>query len=225
MIINIYKEKGWTSFDVVAKVRNILNIKKVGHAGTLDPLAEGVLIVLTDYDTKKQQSFMELEKEYNAKIAFGIESETYDLEGPFTFKDIPEDFDLTTKLDLILSNYIGKFDQTVPPYSAVKVKGKRLYKHARTNPEFFKSSTLPKKEVTIYELTVGPAGTFAFENRIFPCVELQCVCSKGTYMRSLAHDLGEDIGLGGTLVNLVRTRVGSYTFKDSIKVAEIQSKM
>lgn len=131
MIFNVYKEKNWTSFDVVKKLRSVLGVKKIGHAGTLDPLAEGVLVVLTDKDTKKQDEIMRLDKEYKACIAFGATSPTYDLEGDLTFYDIPAGFDLEKELAVFLPKYIGKFEQTAPPYSAKKVKGKKLYERMR----------------------------------------------------------------------------------------------
>lgn len=221
MILNIYKEKDWTSFDVVAKLRGILKTKKIGHAGTLDPLAQGVVIVLTESDTKKQDEYMHLEKEYKALIAFGATSDTYDLEGALEYHELPHDFDLEQELEVKLDSYIGNIAQKVPPYSAVKVKGKALYKYARAGKDT--SEITPTKQVHISSIIVESYFKSDIGNVELPCVELTIVCSKGTYIRSLAHDLGNDIGVGAVLINLIRTRVGSFEIKDSLKVEEIQN--
>lgn len=223
MILNLYKEKGWTSFDVVAKVKGILGTKKVGHAGTLDPLAEGVLIVLTDKDTKKQDQFMEMKKEYLATIAFGVQSPTYDLEGALTVSQLPATFYLELMLEDRLTKYMGKVTQQVPIYSAVKVNGTPLYKRARKNAT--SDIALPSREVTIYELTINKYLSYHIDNRAFPAIELVCVCSKGTYIRSLANDLGNDLGIGGVLVELVRTKVGNYTSLSSQTIAEFEASL
>lgn len=221
MILNIYKEKGWTSFDVVKKVRNILRHEhgkkeKVGHAGTLDPLAEGVLIVLTGRDTKKQAEIMEMEKEYVAEISFGASSPTYDLEGTLSFSKIPDDLDVEKKLDELLPKYLGEIKQTVPPHSAVKVKGKRLYKKARSGK--LSTAELPSKKITIRNIT--KLDFYKIEN--LPTVKLKISCSKGTYIRSLAHDLGKDLDVGGVLISLVRTRVGDYLIEQSKRIPELK---
>jgi len=216
--LNVYKEKDWTSFDVVAKIRGLLGgrKRKVGHAGTLDPLAEGVLIILTDGDTKKQQDFMRLEKEYVCEISFGAASPTYDLEGPLSYKDIPRDLDIERELEILLPKYIGEIEQRVPPYSAVKVQGKPLYKKARAGQ--LVEGELPFKKVTIFN--IEKLGYYQKNN--LPTVNLKISCSKGTYIRSLAHDLGEDLGVGGVLVSLVRTKIGDYTVEAAKKVTELE---
>lgn len=219
MILNIYKERDWTSFDIVAKVRGILKTKKVGHAGTLDPLAEGVLIVLTDKDTKKQSEFMEMRKEYKAVIAFGATSLTYDLEGDLAFNNLPDDFSLETQLEKILPDFIGRIQQTVPAFSAVKVKGQPLYKSARKGKVDL--DNLPTKEVTIYSLAIQSYSKQKIEGHLLPTVEIVCECSKGTYIRSLAHDLGKRLGVGAVLAHLIRTKVGNYTAEDSKKISEL----
>ena len=230
MILNIYKEKDWTSFDVVAKVRGILNARlnpnvpnklkrkrKVGHAGTLDPLAEGVLIILTDADTRRQDELMKTDKEYECEISFGATSETYDLEGDLTDHTIPADFDLQTSLEQAIPKYVGEIEQTVPYYSAAKVDGKALYKSARSGKKADLES-LPTKKVTIYDIKT--LETFEKDGR--PTVRLLVVCSKGTYIRSLANDLGKDLGVGAVLVGLVRTRVGDFSVQDSVKIADLK---
>lgn len=208
MILNVYKPKTWTSFDVVAKLRGVLKTKKMGHAGTLDPLAEGVLLILTEKDTKRQNELMNSVKEYKAKIAFGIESPTYDLEGPVTqTKAIPSKELVLQKL----KNFMGEIDQQVPPYSAVKVDGKRLYKKARAGK--IEQDELPVRKVHIHEIVVN-----SFENESIqlegkpvklPTLNCTITCSSGTYIRSIAHDLG------GVLAGLVRTKVGEYKVEDS----------
>lgn len=193
---------------MVAKVRGILGIKKIGHSGTLDPLAEGVLVLLTEDDTKKQTVLMLLDKEYETKIVFGLESPTYDMEGPIMMvADYP---DKETVL-LNLKNFIGDIAQRVPAYSAVKVNGKTLYKEARKGR--IDESKLPIKNITIFSIDV-----ISFENEDIevnggvsnlPVLHCKVTCSSGTYIRSLAHDLG------GVMLSLKRTRVGTYKVENS----------
>jgi tRNA pseudouridine55 synthase len=214
VILNIYKEKGWTSADVVAKLKGILRPRKIGHAGTLDPLAEGVLIVLTDEDTKRQSEFMGMEKEYVADVQFGATSETYDLEGELTYSgvEITED-DLGRKLNKVLKDFIGTYEQEVPHYSAVKVGGRPLYKSARKGQEV----ELPKKEVTVYSIDVVDVN--------FPVVTFVITCSKGFYVRSFANDLGKKVGTGAVLANLVRTRIGNYDLADSKPISSFSTEV
>ncbi len=226
MILNVYKEKGWTSFDVVAKIRGILGRKrKVGHAGTLDPLAEGVLIVLTDEDTKKQNEFMNLKKEYEAEIAFGITTPTYDLE---VLPDVSsKQLNLEEILKLLkdlLPKYIGEIDQKVPSYSAVKVDGKRLYRQARSGD--INEDTLSVKRVTIYDIKILSSGIESIETKEgikeFPVITIKVECSSGTYIRSLAHDLGKDLGTGAVLFSLTRTGIGDFKVSESKKITELK---
>lgn len=220
VIINVYKEKDWTSFDVVAKLRGVLNTKKVGHAGTLDPLAEGVLVILTDDDTKKQAEIMNLEKEYLAEIAFGAQSPTYDLEQRLTFVEQKVDLDkLKRDLSNALDKYIGEFDQKVPPYSAVKVEGKKLYEKARKGDVSVEK--LPTKKVVVRSIQLEDLKEKEIQGNPLPVVILRITCSKGFYVRSLAHDLGRDLGVGGVLVGLTRTKVGDYTIEDAKKIDEL----
>jgi tRNA pseudouridine55 synthase len=240
MIINVFKPKNWSSYDVVENVKSILAKKrgvgpgkkrnrkvKVGHAGTLDPLAEGVLIILTDEDTKKQSEIMSLEKEYLSKIAFGAKSSSYDLEQKLEFTDFADEAvkleDLEKRLNKLLPKYIGKIDQTVPAYSATKVEGKRLYRVARK--KIIPKEELPVKKVEIFDIKVE---SFRYEEisgykERLPVLTATVRCGKGTYVRSLAHDLGEDIDIGGVLVGLTRTKVGDYDVKDSVKISELPS--
>jgi len=210
MILNIFKPKDWTSFDVVAKLRGVLHTKKIGHAGTLDPLAEGVLIVLTDKDTKKQDEFMHQKKEYVADIALGLDSDSYDLETPLRENVNPVDVQ-------DFSKHIGSLIQTVPPYSAVKVGGKRLYKSARSGN--VDKESLPSKEVEIFELEKLDEYKKSFgEFKDTVVIKLRIVCSSGFYVRSFAHDIG------GVLVNLVRTKIGYFDVKDSSTIDDIVNK-
>ena len=228
MILNVYKEKGWTSHDVVAKLRGVLGVKKIGHAGTLDPLAEGVLIVLTDEDTKRQSEFMSLRKEYVAEIAFGAKSPTYDMEGPLSFfeKSLGSN-EIKEKLIQLLKRYTGKFSQRVPAFSAVKVEGRKLYKKARSGQIDVKK--LPIKKVEVYGLELQkfeekPVGMVGTEERKLPVATLKIVCAKGFYVRSLACDLGKDMDTGGVLVSLLRTRVGSFRIEGAKRVSELSSR-
>lgn len=193
---------------MVQKLKHIRGFKKVGHAGTLDPLAEGVLIILTDEDTKRQQEFMGLRKEYRVKVAFGIESDSHDLGTPVKEVNLQAATELTRdKLDSVLQKYVGKIQQQVPLYSAVHVKGQRLYSKARNQ----ESPELPVKEIEIYALEL-----ITFNNQekvdsyLCPVAEIRVECGKGTYIRSLIRDIGNDLHTGAVAVNLIRTSVGNY---------------
>ena len=220
MILNIYKEKDWTSFDVVAKLRGILKIRKIGHAGTLDPLAEGVLILLTEKDTKKQNEIMQLQKEYIAEIALGAYSETYDLEKIPAFENTTS-FDTQEILD-VFPRFTGTINQKVPAYSAVKVKGKTLYKLARKGA--LKNTEIPTKTITIYNLELldlyKKEITTEAGVKNLQIIKLKVTCSSGTYIRSLANDLGEALGTKGVLASLIRSRVGDYKIENAKKVSE-----
>lgn len=208
MIFNIYKPKNWTSFDVVAKLRRILGIKKIGHAGTLDPLAEGVLVVVTEKDTKKQDEYMHTKKEYIAEIALGLDSDSYDLGTPLRKHSIHIN-------NLALNNYVGKFNQTVPSYSAVKVEGKRLYKQARKGTVDIEK--LPTRQVEIYEIEKLDEYKKDFEDfSDVLVIRVRIVCSSGFYVRSFAHDIG------GVLVGLWRTKLGNFDIKDSITLEDLE---
>lgn len=230
MILNIYKPKTWTSFDVVAKVKSTIKQKKgiskakVGHAGTLDPLAEGVLVVLTDSDTKKQDSFMKLPKRYYAKIAFGVTTDTYDLETKLIFsKHIPSLDEVKKDISKSIKKYICTFEQTAPPYSAKKLNGQRLYNIMRNEPN--KEIQLPKKEITIHDIQIKNLDLEMITGSDIALVVLTCIvdCSSGTYIRSLAYDLGKDMGFGGVLVELIRQRVGDYSVEESISITDIEN--
>ncbi|MBN1162646.1 tRNA pseudouridine(55) synthase TruB [Patescibacteria group bacterium] len=225
MILNIYKQKNWTSFDVVAKIKSLLKVKKAGHAGTLDPLAEGVLIVLTEKDTKKQSEIMNQKKEYVAEIAFGASTETLDLEEtPVLSENLVTEEVLRNEIPAVLSKYEGEIEQEIPKFSAKKVKGKPLYKKARKN--LLGEYKPEKKTVNIYESDVLDVYSKEFEtnkgNKTLPVLKCRVVCSSGSYIRQLAADLGNELGTRGVLVDLVRTRIGEYTLEKAVKVSELK---
>lgn len=219
MILNIYKPINWTSFDVVAKLKGILHTKKIGHAGTLDPLAEGVLIVLTDKDTKNQDELMHQEKEYQADFVFGATSETYDLEGPINIghPEIALD-DIETQLPKIISKYIGEYEQQIPAYSAKRKDGKKLYELARKNQ--ITEAELPTKKVNVKNITID--NYFMNEDLKLPSVTVTITCDSGFYVRSLGNDLGKDLGFGGLTTRILRKRVGSFEVKDSVTIDSLK---
>ena len=206
-IIPVYKPRGVTSFEVVRKVRGQLKVKKIGHAGTLDPLAEGLLIILTGTKTKAMNDILKLDKEYLAAFKLGVTSKSYDLETDVVELSSHTDFSEDQVLD-VLKRYIGKIEQVPPEYSAAWVDGKRAYKLARRGVKF----ELKPKTVFISELSLE-----GFE---WPILKVRVVCSSGTYIRSLARDIGKDLGCGAVLTELVRTRIGTYNAGDAIRLDE-----
>ncbi len=212
-ILLVNKSQGPTSHDVVEKIRKKYPGEKVGHAGTLDPMATGLLIILIGGATKKQAEFMGLEKEYKIEITFGRETDTYDAEGKVINEVSGKGLkDLTGKrVEEALKNFRGEIEQTVPPYSAVKVKGKKLYELARKGK--LAKTKLPKRRVQIKEIEF--LNFRQLDNTSPPRINLRIVCSKGTYMRSLAHDLGKQLRVGGYLSKITRTRIGSYKLEQA----------
>jgi len=227
MIIPINKSKGATSHDVVDVIRKKLGVKKVGHTGTLDPMAEGVLIILTGEDTKRQSEFMNMEKEYIAEIVFGVESDTYDLDSPnIRFQDKkPTIRNKKEKLIQILKSFVGEVKQEVPPYSAVKIKGKPLYTYARRG---LIKTPLPQRKILIKKLELLEIGEifvllsrqqYNIKRQKYPYIKIKVICSKGTYIRSLAIDIGKKLGCVAVLSSLTRTRIGAYTLEGCSKYA------
>ena len=211
-LLLIDKPFEWTSFDVVRKIRYLTRTKKVGHAGTLDPLATGLLIVCTGKFTKKINEYMAQEKEYTGSITLGASTPTYDLESePQDFKTIDgimdEQIRETTKY------FTGTIQQTPPIHSAIKKDGKRAYDLARKGLEI----KLEARTVTISE--------FEITKIELPKVYFKVVCSTGTYIRSLANDFGEKLGCGGYLSGLCRTRIGEFLLKDAMSMEEFQTTM
>lgn len=200
-VLLIDKPLHWTSFDVVRKIRGILKIKKVGHAGTLDPLATGLLIVCTGKFTKKINEYMAKEKEYTGTITLGAVTPTYDLESiPEQHKDIS----LLTETNIrnAVSSFQGEIMQKPPIYSAIKKKGTPLYELARRGEEV---ELVPRK-ISIH--------SFEITHFRLPQIDFKVVCSTGTYIRSLAHDLGQTLQCGGYLSKLRRTAIGEFRIKD-----------
>jgi len=215
MILNLIKPRGLTSHDVVNRVRKITKERRVGHGGTLDPLAEGVLIIGVGREsTKKLEEVLKgVDKEYEALIEFGKTSTTDDSEGKLT--DTGASMELLTRDRLIsaLSSFEGESEQTPPAYSAVKILGKPAYKLARGG----KKPILKARTVTIKE-----AELLLFEP---PVVKIKFIVSSGTYIRSLARDLGEKLGVGAYLKELIRTRVGNYKIKDGTDLADLAHRL
>lgn len=199
----IDKPLDWTSFDVIRKIRGMVRIKKVGHAGTLDPLATGLLIVCTGKFTKRINEYMAQEKEYTGTITLGAVTPTYDLESePVDFKDLSH---LTrASLDEAVKQFTGPIEQVPPIHSAIKIGGKRVYELARKGKEV----KLEPRPVVIHAFEI-------VEMRL-PEVRFRVVCSTGTYIRSLANDLGVVLGCGGYLSELRRTRIGAFRVEDAM---------
>ena len=211
MIINIDKPIGWSSFDVVKKVKNITKHKKVGHAGTLDPFASGVLIIGTDSDTKKLTGITNSDKTYEAQLELGKTTNTLDTEGEIIhMKAIPE-FD-SGKIKSVLNKFLGKQKQEPPMYSAKKYKGVRLYKLARKNIEIERDDI----EISIHNIELVDFT----KNVIRFIVE----CSKGTYVRVLGKDIAKKLDTVGYLSALKRTKVGDYLISDSLSIDGFQDK-
>ncbi len=207
-VLNINKPAGWTSFDVVKKIRGQLNIKKVGHAGTLDPFATGVLLVCTGRATKKVEALMNLKKEYLATIEFGKTTDSYDLTGTVLRERDASSVTLD-KINELIEEFKGDIEQTPPMYSAVKVNGQRLYKLARRGEVVERKP----RSVTVYQIDV-----LSVKN---PFLELRIVCSRGTYIRAIANDLGEMLACGGHLSALTRSRIGDYRLRDSFEIKDL----
>lgn len=211
-VLLINKPLGWTSFDVVGRIRKIANIKKVGHAGTLDPLATGLLIVCTGKFTKRINEFMGQEKEYTGTITLGAVTPTYDLESdPEDFKDyssITEE-----KIAAAAAGFVGNIMQLPPAHSAIKVNGKRLYELAR------KGKDVPRepRPVTI--------NSFEIMQYQAPVIHFKIVCSTGTYIRSIANDIGDVLGCGGYLSSLQRTRIGNSLLTDAVTPQQLQEQL
>lgn len=206
----------WTSFDIVNKFRYILSRKlgvkriKVGHAGTLDPLATGVVVICTGKHTKLIEQTMGLRKTYEATIRLGATTPSYDLETEIDATYPMEGVD-RERIEAALETFVGEIDQVPPLFSAVRIDGKRAYEHARKGDDV----ALPPKRVVVYSIEVLECD--------LPDVRVRIECGRGTYIRSLARDLGEKLGCGGHLTQLRRTRVGSYDVRDAIGVEDFEA--
>ena len=207
-IINVYKEAGYTSFDVVARLRGILKIKKIGHTGTLDPDATGVLPVCINKATKLCDMLTDKDKVYECVMNLGIETDTYDLSGRILDR---KTVDVTEKqVEDALMGFVGDIMQVPPMYSALKVNGKKLYELAREGKEIERAA----RPVTIFSIDILDMS--------LPEVTVRIHCSKGTYIRSLCHDVGEVLGCGCAMKSLVRTRVSIFDISDAKTLDEIE---
>lgn len=212
-IINVNKSKGYTSHQVVSRLRKILNIKKIGHTGTLDPLAAGVLPVCAGRFTRVIE-YLNTSKSYRAYFLLGVKTDTYDIEGTIIDqKAVIPDYETIKKN---LNEFIGEIEQTPPMYSAVHYKGKRLYEYARKNIEI---DELPKRKVKIKDIRFVDIQNQYGEN---PVIIVDIDCSGGTYIRSIANDLGEKLGYGCCLKDLIRTSSGKFLLKDSFTLEQIE---
>lgn len=217
-ILTFNKPVGWSSFDLVKKVRNLLKIKykfkklKVGHAGTLDPLASGLMIICTGKFTKKISQLQDQDKTYIADILFGATTPSFDLETEidniFCTKSITLE-----KIQHNLKEFIGEIEQVPPIYSALKVDGERLYKKARRGENIvIKSRKVIINSIEIIEVKL-------------PNIKIKINCSKGTYIRSIAHDLGKKLQNGAHLISLVRTNIGAFSLESSLKIEDFEKKL
>jgi len=203
----INKPLEWTSFDVVRKIRNTIKIKKVGHAGTLDPLASGLLIVCTGKFTKKINDYMAQEKEYTGTFTLGAVTPTFDLESePGNFKSIEG---ITEETIIETSKkFTGEIMQLPPIHSAIKQKGKPVYLLARKGVDVI----MEPRKITIH--------SFEITNINLPVISFKVVCTTGTYIRSLANDFGAALGCGAYLSSLCRTRIGEYKLEEAISIED-----
>lgn len=207
-IINVYKERGFTSHDVVAKLRGILKQKKIGHTGTLDPEAQGVLPVCLGKGTKVCELLTDKTKTYQAVLLLGMTTDTQDTTGTVTAEK-PVTCTEEEVRDCILS-FLGTQEQIPPMYSALKVNGKKLYELARQGVEVERKA----RTITIEEIHIDTID--------LPEVTITVTCSKGTYIRTLCHDIGQRLGCGGCMKSLLRTRVGIFAIEDSLTLSQIE---
>jgi tRNA pseudouridine55 synthase len=213
-ILLVDKPTGITSHDVVYRVRKQTGVRRVGHAGTLDPLATGLLIVLVGREfTKRQSEFLKQDKEYLCEAQLGIETDTYDVDGQIVKIASWEELGNISQVDLekVLGKFRGEIAQTVPAFSAVKVKGQKLYDKARRGQ--IDKKDLPSREVDIKELELTDFKKDEESKAIFFNIKVDC--SSGTYIRSLAHDIGQELGVGATVKELRRTKIGEFDISES----------
>lgn len=211
-IINVYKEAGFTSHDVVARLRGICKQKKIGHTGTLDPDAVGVLPVCFGSGTKLCDMLTDWNKEYVAYLRLGVVTDTQDLSGKVLSEASGEQMsDLTEEqVRETVMSFMGTYAQIPPMYSALKVNGKKLYELAREGKEVERRPrTVEIEEIEILRIEL-------------PVVEFRVVCSKGTYIRTLCHDIGAKLGCGGAMQSLIRSRVGIFRIEEAITLAELE---
>ena len=215
-ILNIYKEKGYTSHDVVARLRGIVGQKKIGHTGTLDPEAEGVLPVCLGRATKVCDMLTDKDKTYETVLLLGTSTDTQDITGRVLSEhslddpELPDGAVTEEKAESCIRGFIGEYDQIPPMYSALKVGGKKLYELAREGKTIERKS----RKVMIYDIRIKDID--------LPRVRMEVKCSKGTYIRTLCHDIGEKLGCGGCMEKLLRTRVGQFSLDQSLKLSQVE---
>lgn len=208
-ILLVDKAPGSTSFYLVSLLRRLTRIEKIGHAGTLDPFATGVMVMLIGREfTRKSDQFLTCDKEYRALVQLGLATETYDIEGEITSRS--DKIPTLTEIELALAAFQGEIAQIPPMYSAKKVEGKKLYDLAR-------------KGVVIERQPVKVQVNIQLIKYAYPFLEIQVQCSKGTYIRSLAHDIGQFLGCGGHLFELTRTRSGAFRLDECIPQAHLKT--
>lgn len=209
-IINVYKEKGYTSHDVVAKLRGILHFKKIGHTGTLDPDATGVLPVCIGNATKVCDILTDRDKCYEAVMQLGVTTDTYDMSGEVISR---KEVNCSVKeIEGAIESFVGVYDQEPPMYSAIKINGRKLYDLAR------QGITVERKKRTVEIKSIEIKSIDTVEKTVTFSVE----CSKGTYIRSLCKDIGDKLGCGAAMAQLTRTRVGRFKLEDAVTLAEIE---
>lgn len=205
IVLSVNKPLHWTSFDVIKKLKTVLPVRKLGHAGTLDPLATGLLLVCTGKHTKRISEYQDLEKVYTGEMVLGKTTPSVDLETPFDsekpYKHVTE-----AAVHQLAATFEGHIQQVPPAYSAIKTQGKRAYKMVRKGQEV----TLAAREVFVR--------SFAVTSIELPHIEFEITCGKGTYIRSLVRDLGEALGSGAYLSRLCRTRIGNFRLEDAYDV-------
>jgi len=203
--LNIYKEKGPTSYDVIRKLKKIFKTGRIGHAGNLDPLGEGVLVVGVGKATRFLSYIMDEPKEYDVKVKFGILTDTLDMEGKIVDEKVVPSLE-RSKIEAVLRKFVGEIEQIPPSFSALKFEGKRLYEYAREGVYI-----VPKpRKVKIYKLDLV---------EIYPDgLRISVECSSGTYMRSLARDIGESLGTYGVVEALVRLKVNGYSLENAVRL-------
>ena len=210
-IINVYKERGFTSFDVVAKLRGILHERKIGHTGTLDPEATGVLPICIGNATKVCELLTDKDKVYRTVMHLGITTDTQDMTGTVK-EDRSREAALLKEqtVEAAILQFVGDYEQIPPMFSAIKIGGEKLYNLAR------KVETIerPPRHCKIIDITVT--------NIDLPRVDMHVTCSKGTYIRTLCHDIGKDLGVGGCMVHLIRSKVDRFKVEDSITLSQIE---
>ena len=209
MILNLNKPIGWTSFDVCKKIRIITGEKRVGHGGTLDPFASGVLVVGTGVDTKALHEISNTKKSYSASISLGLSTDTHDLEGKtLLIKKVPRLSE--RKIRQVLNTFVGDYSQTPPMFSAKKVKGRKLYEYARKNLYIKRKPVLVK----IYSISLD---SYSYKN-----ISFKVTCSKGTYVRVLGKEIAEKLDTVGHLDMLTRTMVGNFYLKDAHSIKNFE---